>query len=260
MNTIAQSNALASQLVNGNKYRYLYGGKDQPYTSALTKSLASRYPSVYTSSLKALALQDADKGYMAIDCSGFVCKVLGFPVTAMGSSQFRQTAVKKLAVKKENAKPGMAIWRNGHIAYVGDGLKIYEAAGTKADLKVSSWESRASAFTELLVVKGSYLAEQMVSVWSKQKNPYTEPTTNVCMVSTAKSKNIKNYINKGEGVKWVQFELNEAGCKGKDGKPLDVDGKFGANCYHALVTFQSSCKITADGICGATTRKYLKSR
>lgn len=259
MKTIIESNQLANQILKSNKYRYLYGGKDEPYTVALVNKMAKLYPNIFTSSLKALALEDAGKGYTAIDCSGFVCKVLG--ISNMGSSQLRQTAIKRLPVKKENAKPGMALWRNGHIAYVGEDLKIYEAAGTKADLTCKTWENRASAFTELLIVKGSALATNKdIPIPVKEKNPYKKPTVNVCLVSTAKRAKLKSYTNKGEAVKWVQFELNEAGCVGKDGKPLTVDGKFGSNSDFALRSFQSSCKITVDGICGATTVKYLELR
>lgn len=258
MITVEESNKLASQILKSNKYRYLYGGKGQPYTSSLVNTMAKQYPSVFTSALKALALEDADKGYTAIDCSGFVCKVLG--ISNMGSSQLRQTAVKRLPVKKENARPGMALWRNGHIAYVGEDLKIYEAASTKSDLTCKTWENRSSAFTELLVVKGSALESTYTSKTPQKKNPYTKPNVNVCLVSTAKRANIKSYISKGNMVKWVQFELNEAGCVGKDKEPLNIDGVFGSNSDFALRSFQSSCKITVDGICGPTTIKYLETR
>ena len=53
----------------------------------------------------------------------------------------------------------MAIWKQGHVAYVGEGLKIYEANGVDKDMEVSEFDKRAKDFTYLLVVKGSYLAE-----------------------------------------------------------------------------------------------------
>lgn len=155
MRSIAESNNLAKTICAG-KYKYLYGAKDQDYTSTLVDKLAKAYPSTYTPSLKKLALEDADKGFKGIDCSGFVCKVLGVP--NMGSSTLYSTAVKTYPVDKKNAKPGMALYRSGHIAYVGEDLKIYEAASTATDMKVSKWENRASAFTALIVVKGSALA------------------------------------------------------------------------------------------------------
>ena len=260
MRTVEQSNQLAIQIVSSNKYKYLYGGKDQEYTVALTNKLASMYPNVFTSSLKALALKDAGKGYIAIDCSGFVCKVLG--ISNIGSAQLRQSAVKRLPVKKENAKPGMVLWKNGHVAYVGKDLNIYEAASTKDDLTCRTWEKRSSIFTELLVVKGSSLATESTNkpTTTVAKNPYTKPTKCICLTSTASRSKIKNYVCSGDMVKWLQYELNEAGCLGKDGKSLTIDGKFGSNCDFALRNFQASCKITVDGICGPNTIKYLESK
>lgn len=237
MRTVEQSNARAKEMC-ASGYRYLYGGKGQLYTTALVKSLHKLYPSCVPLTE---ALKEADKGYRAIDCSGFVCDVLG--ISNMGSAQLRSTAVKRLSVSKANAKPGMVLWRSGHVAYVGEDLKIYEAAGTKTDMKVSTFDNRSGAFTELLVVKGSALAVGGTS--AKKKNPYTEPTR------------VINYrrisIMKGDDVRWVQFELVEAGYD------IEIDGKFGPASDKAIRAFQSSCKITVDGKCGPTTRKYLKA-
>lgn len=261
MSTVDQSNKLAIEICNGN-YRYLYGGKDQPYTSTLVSQLASRYPSVFKTSIKTAAYADADKGYIAIDCSGFVCKVLSIGVSCMGSSQLRQTAVKRLKVLKSNAKPGMVLWRNGHVAYVGKDLNIYEAQSTKNDMKVSTWEKRASSFKELLIVKGSALANENINSIIDNKNPYTKPVVYVCSKSIAQKKKLKNYLCKDtsatSSVKWVQYELREAGCKGKNGKDLTIDGDFGTNSDYALVQFQLSSKLSADHICGTNTIKALE--
>ena len=56
----------------------------------------------------------------------------------------------------------------------------------------------------------------------------------------------------GEGVKWLQWELVEAGYK------IDIDGEFGEQTEKSLKDFQTSAKISADGICGRLTRKKLK--
>lgn len=244
MNTIEKSNQLAKQMCAGN-YRYLYGAKGQAYTRDLVNKLAAAYPNVYTASVKAEALKDADKGYTAIDCSGFVCDVLG--VSADGSANLKKGAVASYPVTKGNAKEGMAIWKNGHIAYIGEGLKIYEAASTKSDMKVSDFDSRANAFTALIVVRGSALASvgntQETTV--KAGNPYSEPTGTV--------KYIAADVNKAkESVKWLQWELNEAGYN------LVVDGKLGSKTLAALKAYQASCKIKVDGECGPITKSHLK--
>lgn len=237
MRTIEQSNARAKEMC-ANGYRYLYGGKGQLYTTALVKQLHKLYPNNVPMTE---ALKDADKGYRAIDCSGFVCDVLG--ISSMGSAQIRSTAVKHLSVSKANAQPGMVLWRSGHVAYVGEGLKVYEAAGTKADMRVSSFESRSGAFTELLVAKGSALASGVEVI--KSANPYPEPTRVI--------KYRRIGLMTGNDVRWVQYELREAGYD------IEIDGKFGPACDKALRTFQASCKIDVDGKCGPATRKCLKA-
>ncbi len=53
----------------------------------------------------------------------------------------------------------------------------------------------------------------------------------VTSVTQARKKGIESYLSGGEGVKWLQWEL----------------------------AYQRSCKITADGLAGKTTRKYLSA-
>ena len=65
-------------------------------------------------------------------------------------------------------------------------------------------------------------------------------------------------------IKKVQNALNKLGIKGKNGKALTVDGKWGTNTDYAVRTFQRSSKwggaITADGIIGTKTKaKFRKA-
>lgn len=153
MKTVAECNAKAIEMMDG--YKYLYGAKGQLYTSKLVESLAKQYPSKFTAALKKEALKDADKGYKAGDCSYFVCSVLG--ISQVGSTAIKNKAVQLLKINKADAKPGMAIWKSGHIGYIGDDLKIYEFRNTTRDTCVSSWDARAKDFTYMFVVKGSPL-------------------------------------------------------------------------------------------------------
>ena len=63
-------------------------------------------------------------------------------------------------------------------------------------------------------------------------------------------------------IKKVQTALNGLGIKGKDGKKLTVDGKWGTNTDYAVKTFQKSSKwggsITADGKIGPQTKLKFK--
>lgn len=160
MNTIKKSNSLAKSMCKKG-YKYLYGGKGEDYTVTLVNKLSTLYPNVYSPALRSEALKDADKGYKAIDCSGFVCTVLG--ISQKGSQNLKDECFKSYAVDIKNAKEGMAIWKKGHIAYIGEGLKIYEAASTKSDMQVHEFSERAKGFTHLLVVKGSALEKELKS-------------------------------------------------------------------------------------------------
>ena len=59
-------------------------------------------------------------------------------------------------------------------------------------------------------------------------------------------------ITYGEGVRWLQWELCEAGY------PVSVDGIFGTETKAALQKFQISCELCPDGIANLKNRKkYL---
>ena len=238
MNTVVQAVNIAKQMVSGG-YKYLYGGKGQNYTSALVEKLAKQYPGTFTASLKKEALKDADKGYKAIDCSGFICKCLG--LADIGSAQMKSTAVKILPVTRENAREGMVLWKKGHVALVGDELKIYEAKSTKADLTVSIWENRASAFTYLLVVKGSALAEKPQT--PEAEKPFVASPT------------IKLGV-KGIHVKYLQQDLNYVlGCK------LDTDSSCGPLTVEQIKAFQKKVGFTGkdiDGVYGPKSYTKMK--
>lgn len=160
--TVAECNDVAQQLCAGG-YRYLYGAKGQLYTKQLVETLAKQYKSNYTAKIKKEALKDADKGYRAGDCSYFVCSVLG--LNMINSAAIKKLAVKLLKPTKANAKPGMVLWKEGHVAYIGDDLKVYEFKSTAVDACVSSFATRAKDFTYMFVVKNSALyIEELVEL------------------------------------------------------------------------------------------------
>jgi len=70
--------------------------------------------------------------------------------------------------------------------------------------------------------------------------PYKEPTA------------MLKQGDKGEGVKWVQFNLNRKGYN------LAVDGGFGVKTANAVASFQKSTGLKADGIVGPKTREKLR--
>lgn len=165
MITVNECTALAKSAMK--RYRYLYGAKGQSYTKELVERLSKAYPGNYTAALKKEALKDADKGYLAGDCSWLICHIMQLPM--MGSGQLKDKAVMKLRVQKSLAKEGMCLWKEGHVAYVGDDLKIYEMRSTARDGVVSSWDTRAKDFTYMFVVKDSPLYFE-----EKENNPLNE--------------------------------------------------------------------------------------
>lgn len=58
--------------------------------------------------------------------------------------------------------------------------------------------------------------------------------------------------NRGEGVMWIQWMLNNAGYN------LVVDGIYGKKTQAAVTDFQKKQGLTIDGICGKQTRTRLK--
>lgn len=70
--------------------------------------------------------------------------------------------------------------------------------------------------------------------------PYTEPTNNVA------------YGARGEAVKWVQWQLTQAGHK------AGIDGIFGTATKIAVRAFQTKSGLAVDGIVGPATRAKLK--
>lgn len=56
-----------------------------------------------------------------------------------------------------------------------------------------------------------------------------------------------------EDVKWLQWELNQAGYG------LKIDGKYGNGTYTAFAGYQKSHGLVQDGICGVALRLSLKN-
>lgn len=74
----------------------------------------------------------------------------------------------------------------------------------------------------------------------KTGNPYDEP---VALLKRGM---------KGNGVRWLQYQLNEKGHY-----KLIIDGIFGPKTQAALMDFQNQHGLVIDGICGPATRMAL---
>lgn len=96
----------------------------------------------------------------------------------------------------------------------------------------------------------------------KSENPFKEPSKIITSKANAQKYGISVFENLGEGVKWVQWELEQVSKAYKDF--LELNGGIDGNCGNATVTlitkFQTEYgkNLTIDGMCGRATRKALK--
>lgn len=235
---------------------YVYGAKgaDGKFTQSRLNSLAKSYPGMFTSRYIAKAKKHVGK--VCCDCSGLISWYTG---KVLGSSQLYSTASKRLPMSQIKKFPvGTVLWRSGHVGvYIGlnnSGRPVcIEAKGIDYGC-VKTVISNPNSWSYGLLFE-SYMTYSNVPTTikstKKSKNPYKEPTTNIKEGST------------GEGAKWVQYELIEAGFNkpfiynGKKRKAIKIDGIIGSNSLAAIKAFQQSSKITTDGVVGKSTRKAL---
>lgn len=245
------------------KTPYVYGAKGHygAFTQKYCNWLAANYPSVFTTSYLTKIAKNGYVGKTCTDCSGLVC----WPwesAKEYGSSQLYSKAYTRLNISKlDDFAVGTTLYKSGHVGvYAGKdksgnpicieakGIDYGTISGIISNPK--RWSCGLTySFMEYDIDKP--ISGDDVSYKDESKNPYTTP-----IVTLRKG-------NTGNGVKWLQWELREAGFNyafkygGKSYKAVAIDGDFGDITYAAVQAFQSSCKISVDGIVGSITRKYL---
>ena len=232
---------------------YFYGAKWNVLTENYMQQMHRLYPDKVTNAYMEKARKKGQLGKKNTDCSGLI---YGYRNKNLGSYQLYSTAKKRMPITEvDKFAPGVVLWKKGHVGvYVGDGWCV-EAKGINYGVvmtKVSeqNWQYGLT-FDDMEYV----YAEKVVGV-SKGINPYAEPKITVTSKLNAilKGKKSGEYVNKGEEVRWVQWELVEAGFD------LDEDGSCGKKTLEAIIEFQKSCKLEPDGLVGPATRKALKAR
>ena len=215
---------------------YFYGSKMTKLTESFMMSMHRSYPNVVTSNYMAKARRKKQVGKVNVDCSGLVGAFRG---KQLGSSQLYSTAKKRMPISEvKNFAVGTVLWKPGHVGvYIGNG-KCVEAKGIdygviKSDVSATLWRYGLT-FSDM-----KYDYKTKVSGSHKRSNPYSKPSSAIQSGS------------KGEGVRWLQWELNEAGFN------LIIDGVFGDKTTKAVKKFQKSSKIEVDGIVGKITKKAL---
>lgn len=235
---------------------YFYGAKipEGVLTEKKMSTMHAMYPKVVTTAYMTKARSRGQVGKVNTDCSGLVG---GYRQLNIGSAQLYQTAYTRMPIAQiDNFALGVVLWKSGHVGvYIGkiNGVPMcIEAKGINygtVQTKVS-----ATKWVYGLTFKDmDYTYDTKVPGTWKGNNPYTEPTITVTSPAQAKKKKITTYVSTGEDVKWIQWELMEAGLLTED----DIDGICGSKTVATILEYQKSCKITADGLAGQTTRKYL---
>lgn len=218
---------------------YFYGSKMEVLTESFMATMHTMYPSTVTDAYMQKARNKGNVGKVNVDCSGLIGAFRGKQI---GSSQLYQTAYARLSTKDYTKwADAVVCWRKGHVGVFSkeDGKYfVYEAKGidygtVKSVFDASKWTCGLT-FDDI-----DYTYDEAVEVTYKGVNPYEEPTTNLKIGA------------KGEGVKWLQWELNEAGFD------LDIDGDFGAKTDQAVREFREECDL--NGMCDKKTRKFLKA-
>lgn len=126
----------------------------------------------------------------------------------------------------------------GNLISSGEGAKKLAALGLREAIKLDGGGStilRVGGKTPVCTAGN----RRICTVLTFGGNPYTAPTKTL-----AKG-------NRGEGVKWLQWELNDRGFS------CSVDGSFGPRTKEALMAYQVSAGLVPDGSCRPATRKAL---
>lgn len=126
----------------------------------------------------------------------------------------------------------------GNLISSGEGAKKLAALGLREAIKLDGGGStilRVGGKTPVCTAGN----RRICTVLTFGGNPYAVPTKTL-----AKG-------NRGEGVRWLQWELNDRGF------PCSVDGSFGPGTKEALMAYQVSAGLAPDGSCGPATRKAL---
>lgn len=236
---------------------YVYGAKgaDGPFTQRKFNSLKASYPKTFTQSYINKIISKKLVGKVCTDCSGLISWYSG---KVLGSAQLYSKAYARLPMSKiDDFAVGTVLWKSGHVG-------VY--CGKDANGKPICIEAKGIDYGTVNGIitnpnRWSYgltfswidyeIPNKITDITYKGKNPYTTP------------KVLLKKGSKGSNVKWLQWELNEAGYGNKftyNGKTYDgvkIDGDFGTITDAATRAFQKSCKITVDGEVGPDTRNKL---
>lgn len=259
---------------------YFYGAKISHgiLTEEFIQKLHEKLPDLVTDNYMEQARQKEQVGKVNTDCSGLIGAYLGMELS---SAQMYAVADQRIMIQNFESREqrftkqnfwssdqrssskmyesyawfpvGTVLWKPGHVGvYLGkrDGAyRCVEAKGINygticSNVSDNDWKC-GLLFPRVNYDVESHIIDNMAekfSITRKGENPYLRPCAWIMQPEeAAKHPEIKK-ITRGEGVRWLQWELCEAGYS------ISVDGVFGSETKTALQKFQISCELCPDGI------------
>lgn len=232
---------------------YFYGAKISHgiLTEEFVQELHEKLPDLVTDDYVERARQQGQVGKVNTDCSGLIGAYLG---VELSSAQMYAVADQRIVYETYAWLPvGTVLWKPGHVGvFLGkcDGVyRCVEAKGINYGTICSNVTDNDWQYG-LLFPWVSYDMEncrsdtmtEKFSITRKGENPYLRPYVWIMQPEEIAQHPAVKKITHGEGVRWLQWELCEAGY------PVSVDGVFGSKTKTALQKFQISCELRPDGI------------
>ena len=206
---------------------YVYGMKGTVMTASAYEYLRRQYPAY---------VKEADKekiGRVCVDCSGLISWCTGL---LRGSSSYKDTARKVLLINRiDDAVPGCALWKQGHIGvYIGEGYCI---------------EARGSAYG---TVKTRVKDRPWTHILWLHDIDYTDAGT---PATTEEKKSAQEWANR-----YLRAEIDSG-----DIPALVIDGALGpksekafCRCLQKWLNEKKGAGLDVDGSFGPLTRGAIK--
>ncbi|MEI3339110.1 MAG: peptidoglycan-binding domain-containing protein [Eubacterium sp.] len=234
---------------------YFYGSKISHgiLTEQFMEAMHVKFPKLVDEAYLEKARKNGQVGKVNTDCSGLIGAYRGME---RATPQLYSTAALRVPISRYCRFPvGTVLWKQGHVGvYIGvwKGIpRCVEAKGIDYGTILSNVEDTDWKMG-LLFSDIRYRMFHPICGSYKGENPYLEPAFPVMTPEMAGQHRGEKTVTYGEGVRWLQWELLEAGYE------QVVDGVFGKKTQENVIAFQTSCELCPDGIVGKKTKENLK--